>query len=180
MKKYPNILLLCLFVCLLCSCASNRSLVPKATYQENAIHLHIKADPQMNLYNQVPHTLLVCIYQLKNPNGFNQRTGDNDDLHSLLSCDLFDNSVVSANRVIVHPGRNEDVVFDRAAGARYLAVVTGYHHITKERSIRLVPIPVVMVRPCFLCSKVPELVTVNMELTLGPQQIYNLKIKEEE
>ena len=71
---FTSSLLLLLF--LLCSCATKQLPPPKLEFAENAIKIHVKADPKLNLSDGKPHTLLVCVYQLKNPNGLNQLAGD--------------------------------------------------------------------------------------------------------
>ena len=54
---------------------------PPWSYEKNAINLHIKADPRLNLFNKAPHTLLLCIYHLRDPNSFNQLQDERDGLH---------------------------------------------------------------------------------------------------
>jgi type VI secretion system VasD/TssJ family lipoprotein len=41
-------------------------------YEKDAVRLVFKADRELNLYNGVQHALSVCVYQLKDPNAFNQ------------------------------------------------------------------------------------------------------------
>ncbi|NIO08748.1 MAG: type VI secretion system lipoprotein TssJ, partial [Deltaproteobacteria bacterium] len=104
MRKRVVILSRLLLVLLVWSCASKQLPAPEFVYEENAIKIHVKADPQLNLSDGKPHTLLVCIYQLKDPNAFNQLAGDQEGLYRLLECALFDASVVGAKKLIVQPG----------------------------------------------------------------------------
>jgi len=82
------------------SCAAKQLPPPESAYEEGAIKVHVKADPKLNLSDGKAHTLLVCVYQLKDPNALNQLSGDDDGLYRLLECGLFDASVAGAKRLI--------------------------------------------------------------------------------
>ena len=84
MKKYIKTLLLWLLAFGLCSCTSMPSAPVEWKYEKEAIQLHLKADFQLNLHEGTPHTLLICVYQLRNPNVFNQLAGDNKGVSHLL------------------------------------------------------------------------------------------------
>ena len=117
-----------LLVGLMCSCAAAPLPPPESGYEEGGVEIAVKADDQLNLSGGRPHTLVLCIYQLATPNAFNQLSGDEDGLYRLLECSLFDASVASAKRLIVHPGDSTTHTLDRAEGAKYVAVAAGYYH----------------------------------------------------
>jgi type VI secretion system VasD/TssJ family lipoprotein len=153
-------------------CASQPLPAPNWTFQKDAISIHLKADPKLNFDDGVPHTLLVCIYQLKDPNTFNQLAEDTDGIYTLLECGLFDAGVATAKRTIVNPGQDVTIVLDRAEDAKYVAVVAGYYVLQKNRMIRLYDIPVGIQSQGFIKrtkSQVPGVL--NVELQLGPSQI---------
>jgi type VI secretion system VasD/TssJ family lipoprotein len=161
-----------LLVFLVWSCASKQLPPPKLEFAKDAIKIHVKGDPQLNLSDGKPHTLLVCVYQLKDPNGLNQLAGDQDGLYRLLECSLFDASVAGAKRLIVQPGQNTTVNFDRAEGARYVAVAAGYYLLERERMVRLYEIPVVVEKKGIIKrTKTQKLDTLEIDLKLAPQQI---------
>lgn len=114
---------------------------PSYSLAPPTIHLDFKADSQLNHYQGSPHTLLVCVYQLRDPNGFNQLKEDNTGLSKLLACSPFDSSAVGAYRVIAQPGQESDYTLDIAEGARYVGIVAGYYVLKKENVVRLKPIP---------------------------------------
>ena len=89
MKKNLEKLSLFLLVLFVCSCASQPLTPPEWRYEQEAIDIHVKADSQLNLYEGLPHTLLMCVYQLKDPNAFNQLTEDDDGLYKLLELSLI-------------------------------------------------------------------------------------------
>ncbi len=154
------------------SCAPKQLPAPEFGYEEDAIKIHVKADPQLNLSDGKPHTLLACIYQLKDPNAFNQLAGDQDGLYRLLECSLFDASVVGAKKLIVQPGQNTTFNLDRAQGTAYVGVAAGYYLIERDRIVRLYEIPVVIEKKGIVRrTKRQKLETLEIDLKLGPQQI---------
>ena len=159
------LLLLCLVAAIL-SC-STVSRTPEYTYQREAITITLRADPRLNLYQGIPHTLVACTYQLKDPNAFNQLVDERDGLSKLLECSRFDGSVAYAKRLVVQPGQEIRDSLDRAEGAKYVSVVAGYYSLQKWNVVRLFQIPVGT-----LSSK-PQ--NVNIELYLGPQAIQDVK-----
>jgi predicted component of type VI protein secretion system len=127
----------------------------------------------------MPHTLQVCVYQLRDPNAYNQLANDEDGLYQLLECSLFDMSVVSSKRLTVHPDRDLNISLDRAEDAKYVAVVAGYYLIRKERITRLFEIPVVQKRRgLMLMNKYSTLGNLTIELMLGPKQIHSSRSEE--
>jgi len=154
------------------ACASDPLPPPDWTFEKSAVNLHIFADDQLNLNEGTPHTLLLCVYQLKDPNEFNHLAGYREGLYQLLDCGHYDSAVAMASKLIIHPGQDRHFVFDRAEGAKYLAVVAGYYTIQKEYITRLTDMPVIIERSGFLWlnkTQMPDVV--NVELTLGPRQI---------
>jgi type VI secretion system VasD/TssJ family lipoprotein len=138
----PSLLGCLLMVGLLVSCAAQPVPPPQWTYEKDALQIHLIADPKLNFESGVPHTLVTCVYQLKDPNAFNQLSEDINGIYKLLDCGLFDAGVATAKRLIVHPGQDVNVLLDRAEGAKYVAVVCGYYILEKARMIRLYEIPV--------------------------------------
>jgi len=178
-EKYVKLQCLFLGLFVICSCATQSVLAPETKYEKDAIHLTLRSDPKLNFNAGMPHTLLVCVYQLKDPNAYNQLANDEDGLYELLECSLFDISVVSSKRLTVHPGQDLEITLDRAADARYVAVVAGYYLIRKERMTRLFEIPVVEKRRGLLfLNKYATLDHLNIELMLGPQQIHSSHAEE--
>jgi len=142
---------------------------PPPVYQKEAIRLNFKADPRLNLYQNSSHALLVCVYQLADPNGFNQLLDERDGFPRLLECGRFDGSVASAKKLVVQPGEEFKEAIDRAEGAKYLSVVAGYYNPQKEKPSRLYSIPPV------LGGKKGK--PMNVVLYLGPQAIEDLGVK---
>lgn len=178
MKHYLNAMFLVIVCSLIYACASQPLPAPEWQYEKEAIKLHLKADPKLNLEAGTPHTLLICVYQLKDPNAFNQLTGDNDGIYKLLECGLFDAAVATTKRLFARPGQDINIVLDRAEGAKYLAIVAGYFTLQKDRMIRFFKIPVVVEKKGFIKrKKIQKPGPLNIELILGPQQILRVEGK---
>lgn len=134
-------------------------------YEKNALTLNIKSDPRLNLYQESPHSLVLCMYELKEPNMFNQLSDERDGIYKLMECGRFDGSVAYARRQIVQPGKDVSDVRDRAEGAKYLGIAAGYYDIKKSGSIRLLPID-------NLRSG-----TIVIDLVLGPREIQDIRVR---
>ena len=161
-----------IFSMLLGACASQPLPPPKWSYEKDAIEIHIKSDPKLNLDDGVPHTLVVCLYQLKDPNAFNQLADDEDGIYKLLECSLFDSGVAASKRLIVYPGKDQTVTLDRAEGAKYVAVVAGYYVLQRARMIRMFDVPVVIEKKGFLkTTQTAKPGLLKIDLQLGPLQI---------
>ncbi len=174
MEKYVKLLCLLLALFLICSCAAQTVLSPETRYEKEAISVTLRSDPKLNFNEGMPHTLQVCVYQLRDPNAYNQLANDEDGLYQLLECSLFDMSVVSSKRLTLHPGQDLEISLDRAADAKYVAVVAGYYLIRKERMTRLFEIPTLEKRRGFLwLNKYAALGHLDIELMLGPRQIHS-------
>ncbi len=177
MKKLLLILLPATMMLIL-SCASAPLPPPEWTYEKDAIKLHIKADEKLNADEDEAHTLLLCVYQLQDPNAFNQLSGDQDGLYKLLECGLFGAGAASAKRLIIQPGQVVDVAMDRAEGARYVAVVAGYYILDKNRMLKILEIPVAVAKKGFIKKTITQKPQpMNIEIILGPQQLKSVERK---
>lgn len=184
MKTWLKLVLVLVVVVFIFSCGSKKGSTQKSTseiepdewsYQRDAIRLVLTADPQLNAHDGLPHTLHLCLYQLKDPNAFNQFSGDEDGLYLLLGCSVFDQSVTSFQRLTIQPGQQLTQSFDRAEGSRYVGIAAGYYRIEKERITRFLKIPVKIKRRGWLLRKYGLPGELDLEITLGPQQIEKIE-----
>jgi len=175
-KKCMRAMFAFLAMALVGSCASQPVSPPTEwRYEKEAVHLNLRADPRLNLYDGQAHTLLLCVYQLKDPNAFNQLTEDEDGLYQLLECSRFDAAVVSSKRVFVQPGQTLTQTLDRAEGAKYVAVVAGYFKVDKQGMVRLYDVPwFVESKGFFTRTKTAKPGPVNIDLVLGSERIQNI------
>ncbi|HFQ80138.1 MAG TPA: type VI secretion system lipoprotein TssJ [Desulfobacterales bacterium] len=161
---------------LLAACAASPPPPPQYTYGRDAIKIHIKADPELNQYNGSPHTLLLCVQQLSNPNTFSQLSGDMAGIYKLLGCSRYDSTVTNSRRIIVQPGQVAEYSLDRAENTKYVSVATGYYNVQKENVVRLIKIPVVVkTKGVFSRTRTSEPAILNLELDLGPSGPLEIK-----
>jgi len=150
-KHWIRLLVVMAMVPLLYTCGTTWTYNPKWRSQDvrpdfifgkDAIEVTLRSDPRLNLYEDEPHALRVCVYQLDSPRAYNQLAGQSKGLMTLLSCNLFDGSVISARAVTVHPGKNERVLIDRVDETQYIGIVAGYQKLEEKRISRRIDIPV--------------------------------------
>jgi len=172
MMKRVNLWCLLFSVVVLTACSAPPLTPAQFSYGEKAINLNLTPDAQLNLYQESAHTLLVCVYQLSDPNAFNQRTSTQQGLYELLQCGSFDPSITNAERIIVYPGMDVVRSLDRAEGTRYVAIAAGYYNLGKDSVTRMFSIPVKEETVGVLSRQriaSPDLL--NIILKLGPQGI---------
>ena len=180
MKSLFKLVIVLVAILFLFSCGSKKGSTQKTTpelepddwpYQRDAIRLVLVADPQLNAHDGVPHALHLCLYQLKDPNAFNQLSGDEEGLYLLLGCSVFDPSVTSFQGLDIQPNQQFSKSFDRAEGSRYVGIAAGYFTVEKERIIRFLKIPVDIKRRGLLRKKYGVPGQLDLKIYLGPHQI---------
>jgi type VI secretion system VasD/TssJ family lipoprotein len=130
------------FFSFITSCAST----PSYLYEESAITLDLKSAEDLNLYDGQAHTLLLCVYQLKNPSTFKQLAEENEGITTLLDCSRFDPSVTGSKRLVIQPNEETIRTLDRAEGTKYVGIVAGYYKMQKENMIHLENVPLSMLK----------------------------------
>ena len=119
------------------------------TYGQQAVAVELSATPDLNSYNQQPHTVLVVLYQLSDPNKFQQLLESQEGVGRLLDGQPFDGSVVSSRQVVVQPGELNQLLMDRVDGARYVGIVGGFYNQQAQNFSRLYPMPTRVERSFF-------------------------------
>jgi len=170
MKRNIMVLLILSLIFLVCSCGPKVVIPPDWKYGKDEIRIHLKSDPQLNLYQGSPHTVVVCMYHLRDPNAFYQLVDEKDGLPKLLECGRFDPSVTNAKRFIINPSKELTESLDRPEGAKYVGIVAGYYTLKKEGTVRFLQIPVIEEKKSGSIVQKPGVL--NIDLYLGPQQIH--------
>lgn len=147
-------------------------------YEEDAIQVYFEAGPRLNFYRERPHTCLVCMYQLENPNSFNQLKQDEKGLRKLLECSRFDGSVSNAKKLVFQPGQKEKVALARAEGTKYVGLVAGFYLLESKNVARLFEIPVIKKKKGLLRrKKIYRCGTLDVGLYLGSHSIQKMEKK---
>jgi len=152
-----------------CSSAPRVTIPADWNYEKDAIKLHVKADPQLNLFHKSPHTLVLCIYHLRDPISFNQLQDEKEGLQKLLECGRFDPAVVHARRLVIQPGQELSESLDRPEGVKFVNVAAGYYQMQKQRVIRSFPVTLALEPRGDAWELVEQ--RLNIDLYLGPQEI---------
>ncbi|SMF09590.1 type VI secretion lipoprotein TssJ [Desulfovibrio gilichinskyi] len=113
----------------------------KWTYQVNAISFKLGVAKDLNKYDDAPHTLLLCFYQLSDLNKFNEMTGNPAGISKLFNCTSFGPSVTQVRREFVQPGTNATITMDRAEGTKFVGVAAGYYNLQGDGATRTWQIP---------------------------------------
>lgn len=130
-----------LVACVVMGCsARTQAKASKGGHDKDVIQVRFKADPQLNRFERNPHALLICLYQLEEPDAFKQLAQERDGIPKLLECNRFDPTVVSARQIVLQPGQELHDIRDRGNAARYLGIATGYYSLGKRKVTDLSPL----------------------------------------
>ena len=156
-------------------CAAKEVPPPQWTYERDAIQMHVTTDPKLNFEDGDAHTLLLCTYQLSDPNTFNQLASEQDGIYKLLECNLFSAGAAVSKRTFLQPDQTIQLSLDRAEGARWVAVVAGYAVLNKDRISKMVEIPeVVEETGSFRKTRTRKPARLDIDLVMGPQEIVRM------
>lgn len=166
MKRSFSLGIMCITLFLLSSCATPPPPIPEYRFAKDAIKMRIKSDSQLNTKDESPHTLLVCIYQVKDKSMFDQLSSNEDGIYQLLDCEPFNDSVTAVKRLIIQPKQDLTLVMDRMDNTKNLGIAAGYFKLEKSRMTRLFDFPVSIVS-----RSEARVETLNLFINLGAQQI---------
>lgn len=117
----------------------------KYKWLRNGIQMEVYSTEELNIYNDVPHNLMVCLYQLSDNEVLNNIVnvavgGDEDFREKLLSCEQFDKTIVNASRFFITPKQHNVLMYDREKDVKSILLVAGYDnsnisHILVQRDI---------------------------------------------
>ncbi len=166
---------LCLLLSAHLSCSKKIVELEKWPFEAKGIRIAYAADEALNLYEGKPHTLFVCVYQMSDPNAFNDLRMDRVGLLKLLECDRFDESVSSTDHFVIHPGEEDRVIYDRAEDARFVGVVAGYYRLWPKHATRLLLVPVkVEESGRFIKKKTAVPAPLSVNLYFAPNEIQQI------
>ncbi len=150
---------------------------PEVRYENKIIKLTLQADPLLNLYKNMAHTLQLCVYQLKDPNGFNQLTETDEGRYQLLEGNMSDAGIANFMCLIMSPGQNIPFTMDLAEGTKCIGIVAGYVTLQKDYITKLITLPDVLVEESSGLNQkmVSSPQIINLKVRLGPQQIEDIK-----
>lgn len=158
------------------SCAQAPTRPPVLQYEKEIIRLTLQADPLLNLYKNMAHTLQLCVYQLKDPDGFNQLAETDEGKYNLLEGGMLDAGIANFMCLNMSPGQSIPFTLDRAQGARYIGIVAGYVTLQMDHITKLISLPDLVVAESGEIKQdmgsSPRII--NLKVRLGPQQIEDI------
>lgn len=112
------------------------------TYEKQAIIVHVSSDKDLNWSDKRPHTLIIGIAEIRDPNGFLPLVQNPDRAMETLASGKKQAGILSVRRFIIPPGTDADIVLDRMRNAMYLGIIAGYSSYSSKKDIQLRSMPV--------------------------------------
>ncbi len=116
------------------------------SFKKQGVTLDVSADLDLNLADKRPHTLVVGVMELRDPNAFLPLIQDPDRAMETLAAGKKRTGIIAMWRFIIPPGAHQLLTVDRMNHARYLGVIAGYSEYSSKQDIVLRPFPVTVRR----------------------------------
>ncbi|MHB8111252.1 MAG: type VI secretion lipoprotein TssJ [Syntrophorhabdaceae bacterium] len=147
-------------------------LTPSRPYAAKAIQIQYRADDNLNIYEEKPHTLMLVIYQLGDVNPFNANIKDTPGLTTLLKGEKFDQSVMAVDKFFIEPGTSSQIELDRYENVKWVGIVAGYYDLTPGQVTRAYELPVqIATKGTFFKTNEAKMGILGMDLYFGPSSI---------
>ncbi len=111
-------------------------------YEVRAINLALRATADVNSVSGRPHSIVVGVYQLNDPNTFSGLTVTREGAVELLQKGKIDETVVNYQLLTLRPGEQKKVSISRAQTAKYIGVIAGYFKLNPKTDVKILPIPI--------------------------------------
>lgn len=132
------------------------------TFAAKSIELRFNATAGLNSYEGEPHSLVIAVYQLSDPNQFYRYRVSRKKLTEIMEAHRFDPSVTAFDQIFLQPGEERVIRLDRAENSRFVALVAGYYQTDPDQSTRLFEIPVKVSPGSTELLAAPEVLSVNI------------------
>ena len=118
-------------------------------FKTGALQITYQALPELNEYNNSPHTLILMAYQLSEASDFKNYIQSPDGIKRLLN--LYDpderktvslKNLEDLQRFVISPGTKKTLALDRVKDARWIGLVAGYFNSPPEFCSSVLQIPV--------------------------------------
>lgn len=153
----------------------------KYIWERAAIGLETYSTSALNLYEDQSHNLMICMYQTADLNSINNMisqigAGDISAMQKLLSCQKFDDSIVTSKRIFITVKQHKVQYFDREKDVKHVVMVAGYNDnlSTENIIIRDIPIKYAKVGVIFKDEEF-SVAPLNMRIFVGSKKIQDLR-----
>lgn len=99
-------------------------------YAKDAITLDIKADRDLNMYDDESHTLAMAIIQVSSPKKYTKLLQTTEGLSEAIANDTKFDDLTGFDRIYVSPAEETTVSLDRHKDTKYVFIVFGYADVT--------------------------------------------------
>ena len=138
----------------------------------DGVLIEITSPPDLNLYQDQPHTLLLTVFQVADAAEFRKLVADPQQLAQALGTGKAGPAILQTSRYVVAPGRRTLLSLDRVQQARFVGVVAGYYSLDAAGTARLFEVPLaVSSKGWFSTTYSAEPVPLAIRLQLGAQAI---------
>jgi type VI secretion system VasD/TssJ family lipoprotein len=130
---------------LVTACSTNPELSveeEKWTYEVRAINLILNAVTDVNSVSGRPHSIVVGLFQMSDPNTFSGLTVTREGSVELLQKGKIDETIVDFRLLTMRPGEQKKVSVSRAEAARFIGIIAGYFKLNPKTDVKIFPIPV--------------------------------------
>ena len=143
-------------------------------FKAGAFQITYQASPELNEYNNSPHTLILMAYQLSEASDFKNYIQSPDGIKRLLN--LYDpderktvslKNLEDLRRFVISPGTKKTLALDRVKEARWIGLVAGYFNSRPELCSAVLRIPVKRTEEGLIRKKIkfePADLHINIEL----------------
>ncbi len=173
--KNITLIIIAFTTLLLSACASKTSLEVAEkdwTYQDQAIHVHVKSPSDLNSISGRPHSLVLGVFQLNDPNTFLGLSVTKEGALQLLNSGRIDESVAQFTRIILQPGEEKTANLPRAQGAKYVAIISGYFGLNTELDVKVFDIPIKPAKRGFVDLMLSNLGLIADEAKAIPEDLF--------
>jgi type VI secretion system VasD/TssJ family lipoprotein len=139
---------------------------------KEGVLIEITSATDLNLYQNLPHTLLLTVFQMTDAAAFQKLVADPQQLSRALGSGQAGAGFVQLNRYVVSPGRRTLLALDRVQQSRYVGLVAGYYQLDAQANSRLFEVPLaVSSKGWFSSTYTAEPVPLAIRMQLGAQGI---------
>ena len=114
----------------------------KWAYEVRAINLVMRAVADVNSVSGRPHSIVVGLFQMSDPNTFSGLSVTREGSVELLQKGKIDETIVDFRLLTMRPGEQKKVSVSRAEAAKYIGVIAGYFKLNPKTDVKIFPIPV--------------------------------------
>lgn len=147
-------------------------------YEANALQLSVKTNAALNTYEGKAHSVVIAVVQSAEPASFYSVLQNPDALVKILQTGQPSGKLLQVTRFIAEPGRQAEVLFDRAQDAKYVGFIVGYQAVPLAKTAKLFNLPVKYEDDGWVRDQyVASLALADLQLTLGADSVINASIE---